>query len=162
MGGFKKKLPWQEQYAQNIYGAYVAANDPGDITALKLQIPTALHNVYHDKMTLQRELISFSALASIADEESGLRPVLSAYGNLIVQKMAERGLQMSWDELANAAFDDGEAMIADPIEWAQRWLAEFNTGPNGNFRAWVFADHCVRLFNADRQGLEKTRPRFQR
>jgi hypothetical protein len=46
MWWFKKKPSWEEQYAQNIYGAFVACNDPGDITALKLRIPTALHHTY--------------------------------------------------------------------------------------------------------------------
>jgi hypothetical protein len=46
MWWFKKKPSWEEQYAQNIYGAFVACNDPGDITPLKLRIPTALHHTY--------------------------------------------------------------------------------------------------------------------
>ena len=74
---------------------------------------------------LQRELISFAALASVANQESGLRPVLLAYADLLVRKAAERGLQMNKDQLANAALDDVEAMISQPFKWAQRWLSEF-------------------------------------
>ena len=44
MPWFRKKPSWEEQYAQNIYGALVASNDLGDITARKLRIPTVLHH----------------------------------------------------------------------------------------------------------------------
>ena len=50
MWPFKKKPPWEELYAQNIYVAFVERNDPGDISALKLQIPTALHAAYQNKI----------------------------------------------------------------------------------------------------------------
>jgi hypothetical protein len=153
----KKKPPWQEEYAQNIYGAFVVRNDPGDITALKLKIPTALHTVYQNKVVLQRELLSFAALASVAKPESGLQSVLMAYGNLVVDKMAKRGLQMSRDQMADAAFDDAEAMIAQPFKWAQEWLAEFGDNARDNYIS--FADHWVRLFNAWKGAIEDTRRR---
>jgi hypothetical protein len=56
MWWFKKKPSWEEQYALNIYGSFVARSGPGDITALKLRIPTALHHAYQNKIVLQREL----------------------------------------------------------------------------------------------------------
>ena len=37
-----------------------------------------------------------------------LQPVMLAYGNLLIQKLAERGLQMNMDQLANAALEDVE------------------------------------------------------
>jgi hypothetical protein len=52
MGWFKKKPSWEEQYAQNIYDGLVAHNEIGDITALKLRIPTALHHAYQNKIVL--------------------------------------------------------------------------------------------------------------
>jgi hypothetical protein len=106
---------------------------------------------------LQRELISFAALASIANPASGLGPVMLAYGNLLVHKMAERGLQMSRDQLAKAAVDDVEEMMSQPFGWAQRWLSEFGDDAKDNYI--IFADHCVKLFHAYEQGLEDTRPR---
>jgi hypothetical protein len=42
MGWFSKKPSWEITYAENIYGGLVAHNDFGDMTALKLRIPTAL------------------------------------------------------------------------------------------------------------------------
>jgi hypothetical protein len=84
---------------------------------------------------------------------------MGAYGNLLVDKMAERGLQMSRDQLANAAFDDVEAMAADPFKWAQRWLSEFRDDPNDNYMVFLFADHCLRLFQAHKHGIEETQPR---
>jgi hypothetical protein len=159
MWWFKKKPSWEEQYAQNIYGAYVVSNDPGNITALKLRIPTALHHAYQNKIVLQRELISFAALASVANPESGLGPVLLAYRDLLVDKMAKRGLEMSRDQLANAACDDVEAMIADRDGWAQRWLSEFRDDPNDHYMVFEFADHCVRLFQAWKGAIKNTRPR---
>jgi hypothetical protein len=115
MGWFKKKPSWEEQYAQNIYGALAARSGPGDITALKLRIPATLHHAYQNKIVLQRELISFVALASVANPENGLRPVMLAYADLLVHKTAERGLQMNKDQLANAALDDVEAMVDQPF-----------------------------------------------
>jgi hypothetical protein len=66
---------------------------------------------------LQRELTSFVALMSVANPKSKLQPVMLAYENLLVHKIAQRGLQMSGDQLANAAMDDVEAMIADPFKF---------------------------------------------
>ena len=60
---------------------------------------------------LQRELISFAALASVANPESGLRPVLLAYTDLLVRKAAERGLQMNKGQLANGALDDDVGVL---------------------------------------------------
>jgi hypothetical protein len=88
MGWFKKRPSWEEQYAQTIYGSLVARSGPGDITALKLRIPTALHHAYQNKIVLQCELLSYVALASVSNQENGLRPVLWAYGKLLVNKMA--------------------------------------------------------------------------
>jgi hypothetical protein len=157
MGWFKKKPSWEEQYAQNIYGALVARGGPGDITALKLRIPTALHHTYQNKIVLQRELFSFTALMSVANQESGLRPVMLAYADLLVHKTAERGLQMNKDQLADAALDDVDAMIDQPFGWAQRWLSEFGDDAKDNYI--MFADHCLRLLDAYKHGIEETRPR---
>jgi hypothetical protein len=153
----KKKPSWEEQYAQTIYEGLVVHNDLGDITALKLRIPTVLHHAYQNKIVLQRELISFAALMSVANPQSGLGPVMMAYGNLLVHKMAERGLQMSRDQLKDAALDDVEAMMSQPFGWAQRWLSEFGDNAKDNYI--IFGEHCMRLFHAYEQAIEKTRRR---
>jgi hypothetical protein len=153
----KKKPSWEEQYAQTIYDGLVAHNDLGDITALKLRIPTVLHHAYQNKIVLQRELISFAALMSVANPQSGLGPVMMAYGNLLVHKMAERGLQMSRDQLKDAALDDVEAMMSQRFGWAQCWLSEFGDDAKDNY--FPFANHCVNLFQAYTQSIEQTRPR---
>jgi hypothetical protein len=152
----RNKPPWEVEYAQNLYGAFVAGNDPGDITALRLKIPTALHAVYQSKVVLQRELISFVALAAVA-KERGLEPVLIAYGNLIVDKMAKRGLQMSDEQMANAAFDDADELFAQPFRWAQEWLAEFGENAKDNYI--LFAEHWLALFKAWKNAIEKTHRR---
>ena len=157
MWPFKKTLPWEELYAQNLYGAFVEGNDPGDITALSLKIPTVVHAAYQNKVVLQRELISFAALPSVANPGSGLRPVLLAYGKLVVGKMAKRGLQMSEDQFAKAAFEDVEAMLAQPFKWARQWLSEFADDPHDDYI--LFADHWVKLFNSRKGAIEQTRPR---
>jgi hypothetical protein len=157
MWPFKKKPAWEEQYAQNLYGALVERNDPGDFSALKLRIPTVLHAAYQNKIVLQRELFSFAALASVAKPESGLQPVLMAFAKLVVDKMAKRGLHMREDQLANAAFDDVEAMLAQPFKWSRQWLSEFGEDPHDDYI--MFADHCVRLFNSSKLAIEQTQPR---
>jgi hypothetical protein len=153
---FKKKPSWEEQYAQNIYDGLVARNSIGDITATELRIPTALHHAYQNKIVLQREFISFAALQHVAKPGSKLEPVLLEYGNLLVQKFAERGLRMNRDQLANAAEDDVGAMFAGPFKWAQRWLSEFRDDPNDNYMVAVFAAHCLRVHEAYKRGIEQT------
>lgn len=80
-----------------------------------------------------------------------------AYGKLLVNKMAERGLQRSTDQMASAAFDDGEAMLAQPFKWAQERLADFGDGAKDNYIS--FADHWVKQFQAWKGAIEETRPR---
>jgi hypothetical protein len=103
---------------------------------------------------LQRELISFAALMQVA-KKTKLQPVMLAYGNLLVNKIAERGLQMNSDQLAMAALDDVQAMITDPFKWAQRWLSEFRDDPNDNYMVALFADHCLRLHQAYERSIEQ-------
>jgi len=66
MGWFSKKPSWETTYAHNIYGGLVEHNDFGDMTALKLRIPTAAHHTYQNKILLQREMICFVALMAVA------------------------------------------------------------------------------------------------
>lgn len=146
-------------YAQNIYDGLVAHNDFGDITALKLRIPTASHQAYQNKILLQREIICFVALMETAHPESQLQPVMLAFGDLLVSKLNARGVQMNRDQFANGGLADVEAMIADPFSWAQRWLSEFRDDPNDNYMVGLFADHCLRLRDAYKNGIENTRPK---
>jgi hypothetical protein len=146
-------------YAQNIYDGLVAHNDFGDITALKLRIPTASHQTYQNKMLLQREMICFVALMETAHPESQLQSVMLAFGDLLISKLSARGVQMNRDQLANSALADVGAMIADPFPWAQRWLSEFRNDPNDNYMVALFADHCLRLHGACKNGIENTRPK---
>jgi hypothetical protein len=151
--------PWEETYAQRIYNALPAPNDLGDITALRLRIPTALHQAYQNKIILQREMICFVALMSVATPESKLQSVMGAFGNLLISKLDARGLQMTRDELAEYAMNDVEAMLKEPFPWAQRWLAEFRDDPKDNYMVALFADHCMRLFQAYKRAVEDTRPK---
>src|SRR5262249_53403421 len=158
MGWFKRKRSWEVQYAQNIYDGLVARNNIGDITATELRIPTALHHAYQNKIVLQRELMSFVALMEVTKPGSKLEPVLLEYGNLLVQKIAERGLRINRHQLANAAEDDVRAMIADTFKWAQRWLSEFRHDPNDNYMVGLFGVHCLRMHEAYKRSIEETQP----
>jgi hypothetical protein len=157
MGWFRKTPSWEVTYAHNIYDGLVAHNDFGDMTALKLRIPTAEHHAYQSKILLQREMICFVALMVAATPGTQLVPVMLAFGDLLVTKLSARGLQMNCDQLADAATADVAKMIADPFPWAQRWLAEFRDDPNDNYMVAMFADHCLRLHHAYKHGIEKTR-----
>jgi hypothetical protein len=161
MGWFKKKPAWEATYAERIYEGLVAHNDFGDMTALKLRIPTTAHQAYQNKILLQREMICFMALMEAANPETApnLQPVMLTFGDLLVKKLSERGIQMNRDQLASAATDDVAAMIADPSRWAQRWLAEFRHDPSDNYMVAMFADHCLRLHNAYKHSVETTRPK---
>jgi hypothetical protein len=155
MGWFERKPSWEVQYAQNIYDALVVRNSIRDITT-ELRIPTA--HAYQNKIVLQRELISFVALMETAKPGSKLQSVMLEYENLLVHKIAERGLQMNRDQLANAAKDDVGTMIAEPFKWAQRWLSEFRDDPKDNYMVAVFAAHCLRVHEAYKRAIEQTQP----
>src|SRR3954471_18440889 len=129
MFGWSKKPRGEVQYAQNIYDGLVAHNEFGDINALSLKIPTALHHAYQNKILLQREMICFVALMQAAYPGTVLHAVMPAYGDLVTQKAAERGLQLSRDQLAQASLRDVETMFSESYLWAQRWLTEFRDDP---------------------------------
>jgi hypothetical protein len=155
----KSALSWEDEYANNIYGGLVAHNEFGNMNALKLCIPTTLHQAYQNKMFLQRELICFFALMAAAGPKTLLRPVMMAFGNLLVSKLDARGLQMNRDQIADYAQNDTAAMMASPVPWAKNWLAEFRSDPNDNYMVVLFADHCVRLYHACKTGIENTQPK---
>jgi len=157
MGWFTKKTPREMTYAENIYNGLVAHNDFGDMTALKLRIPTAAHRAYQDKILLQREMICFVALMEAAKPGTQLQPVILGFANLIVSKISARGLQMNRDQLAEHAMRDVEKMMSDPFSWAQHWLAEFRDDPNDDYMVALFADHCLRLYSAYKHGIEETK-----
>ena len=157
--GAKQKPTWAEIYAQRLYDTLLAPNDLGDITALRLRIPTALHQAYQAKIILQREMICFVALISVAKPETKLPPVMMAFGDLLVSTLGARGLQITRDQLAEYAFNDVETMLKEPFAWAQRWLAEFRDDPKDNYMVALFADHCMRLFQAYKSAIEDTQPK---
>jgi len=51
--------------------------------------------------------------------------VMLAFGDLLVSRCAERGLQITRDQLGEYVLDDVTAMVTEPHRWAQQWLAEF-------------------------------------
>jgi hypothetical protein len=159
MFGWGKKPPLEIQYAQNLSDGLVAHNEFGDITALSLKIPTALHQAYQNKILLQREMICFVALMQAAHPGTVLHSVMPVYGELVVRKAAERGLQLSRDQLASASLQDVESMFSEPYLWGQRWLAEFRNDPEETFMVALFAEHCLKLFSAYKTGIENTSPR---
>jgi hypothetical protein len=159
MWPFKRKPTWEETYAQRIYDGLVAHNEIGNITALSLRIPTTLHQAYQNKILLQRELICFFALMVAAKPETRLQPVMLAFGDLLISKLGVRGIQMNRDQLGEHAQADAASMLQSPFPWAQRWLAEFRDDPTDNFMVALFADHCVRFFNACKTGIENTQPK---
>jgi hypothetical protein len=148
-----------ETYAQRLYDGLPAKNDLGDITASRLRIPTALHQKYQHKIIVQRELICFAALISVATPQSKLQPVVEAFGNLLFSKARRRGVQGTRDQLAEYALKDVKAMFKDPFAWGQRWLADFRSDPKDNHMVVLFADHCCRLFQAYKHSIESTQPK---
>jgi hypothetical protein len=159
-GWGKKKPSWDVQYAQNIYTGLVAHNQYGDMTALKLQIPTAQHQAYQNKFLLQREMICFVALMRAAQPGTKLQPVMMAYGDLVVHKAADRGLQITRDQLAEASLDDVDKMLLRPFEWGQQWLSEFRNDPNDPYGVYLFANHCSKLFQAYEGAIEEGHQQF--
>jgi hypothetical protein len=158
-GWGKKKLAWEVQYAQNIYDGLVAHNEFGDMTALSLKIPTAFHGAYQNKILLQREMLCFVALMQAATPGTVLQAVMLAYGDLAGRKASERGLQLTRDQLADAALHDAKELFNAPYKWSVGWLGEFHADPWDTDMVVPFVDHCLRLFHAYTHGIEQTRPK---
>jgi hypothetical protein len=70
--------------------------------------------------------------------------------------MEARGISVDIDAFAEASTQDVGEMFAEPFGWSQSWLAEFRNDPNENYMVVMFADHCQRLFNAYKRGIEDT------
>jgi hypothetical protein len=82
---------------------------------------------------------------------------MMAFGRLLVSKLAARGVRITLDELAEAAPKEVAQMIAEPFQWAQRWLAEFRDDPKDNYMVALFADHSLKQFHAFEHAIEVTR-----
>jgi hypothetical protein len=156
MGWFSKTPSWEETYAQNIYKAFVVADEIGELTPEALRIPTAALERYSDKARIQREAMCFVALMSSAGPETNLRPVMMAFSKLLTKNMATRGIQVDIDQFADASVQDVGEMFAEPFKWSQGWLAEFRNDPKDNYMVVMFADHCQRQFNAYKHAIEET------
>jgi hypothetical protein len=102
-------------------------------------------------------MLCFVALASAAHPGTELESVMMAYSEIVLNETAGRGLQLSRDQLANAAMNDVEKMFAKPDVWAQGWLTEFRNDPNDTFMASLFVEHCHKLFYGYKHGIENTR-----
>jgi hypothetical protein len=129
------------------------------MTPEKLRIPTAALQRYAKKALIQREAMCFVALMSAARPETNLSPVMMAFSRLLVNNMAKRGIELDIDKFADASTEDVGKMFAEPFNWSQSWLAEFRNDPNDNYMVVMFADHCQRLFNAYKHGIEDTNKR---
>ena len=160
-GWFRKKPSRHREYAENIYNGLVAYDHLGDMTPAKLRIHIASYKRYHEKALLQREMMCFTALMLAADPNTGqeFQPVMMEFGRLLIAKLAERGIQITADDLVATSTADIGQMTADPFPWAQRWLAEFRTKPNENYMVAMFADHSLKQFNAFKNAIETTRPK---
>jgi hypothetical protein len=150
------KARYANYLANDIYERMAANDSVGNINALSLHIPTALHQAYQNKILRQREIMCFTVFAEAADEEKKLLPVFAAFTDLVHSKMRARGLQMNKEQFAANAFADMEDMMAHAFRWAQRWLAEFRDDPNDDFMTVNFANHCIRLLVAYKRGIKDT------
>jgi hypothetical protein len=81
----RPSITWAESYANALYKGLVEHNEFGNITALGLKIPTAVHQAYQNKILLQRELICFVAFAAVANQ-GRLPPILDAFTDLLISK----------------------------------------------------------------------------
>lgn len=149
---------WEETYAARIYEALPYSNEvgEGEITPEQLRIPPAARQRYDDKALFLRETICFVALASVAKEGTNLRPVLMAYTRLLCRKMEQRGIETDADTWAEYSFKEMEHMTQEPMDWAQKWLAEFRNNPNDSYMVYNFANHCHKLFGAYKHAIEHT------
>jgi hypothetical protein len=93
---------------------------------------------------------------SCAKPGTNLQPVMMAYGRLLVQELAARGIPADIDALADVSLTDTDRLLKEPFAWAQNWLAEFRNDPNDNYMAAMFADHCQRQFSAYKTAIMET------
>ncbi|QHP69545.1 hypothetical protein EI171_20990 [Bradyrhizobium sp. LCT2] len=147
---------WEETYAQRIYDALPLSNHVGDMSPEKLRIPLAALPRFNEKALFLRETLCFVALASVANPDTNLRPVLSAYTRLLVRKVEQRGHLADADTLTDYSFKDADHLFQQPVDWAQGWLAEFRSDPGDTFMVGMFADHCLKLFSAYKTAIVNT------
>lgn len=155
MWPFNKKPRWPEQYAHTLYEGLVEHNEFGNINAITLRIPTAMHGIFQNKILSQREMLCLSGLAVNLGENPNLRQVAREFIALILSKMSMRGLQLSEDQLTELTCNDLELLMADPLQWGRDWLAEFRNDPNDTTMAALFGEHCLRLYTTYKQTVAK-------
>ena len=150
---FGKKMSWQEACAEHLYGILVASGSP-DLAPEKLGVPEAMRLRYEEKVDIQRECMCFAAIIATCDDR--LSPVVGAFGRSLASKLAARGTKIDADHLAEVVTADVERMISHPLRWARLWLAEFGEDRKDSDVGVLFADHCIRQFNAFRQTIAAT------
>ena len=129
MGWFSKKPSWEDTYAERIYEALVAPDDLGEMTPERLHIPTAAMQRYIDKALLQRELMCFVALISLAGPGTNLRPVMMAFSKLLIKNMTTRGIRFDVGTFAEASKQDVEEMFRSRSSGAKAGLRSFAMTP---------------------------------
>jgi hypothetical protein len=85
-------------------------------------------------------------------------PVLVEYKRVLEAKRKRRGLPPGPDVIDDAS-GELQIMLQDPFKWAHRWLAEFHDDPNDQTGVVLFADHCLRQYQAFQNSIEQTRPK---
>jgi hypothetical protein len=91
----------------------------------------------------------------IVNKDLKLLPVLREYEGFLEANLVGRGSQPRRDQLFEDAVADLSDMIADPMKWAHRWLAEFREDPNDETGVTLFADHWLRQYKALKGTLTK-------
>ena len=145
---------YETVYAERIYEA-LGKRELGDMTPESLQLPEEKIQRYREKALLYREGRSLCALLEIVNKDLKLLPVLREYEGFLEAKLVGRGSQPRRDQLFEDAVADLSDMIADPMKWAHRWLAEFREDPNDETAVALFADHWLRQYKALKDTLAK-------
>jgi hypothetical protein len=150
---------YETVYAERIYEA-LAERELGDMTPEKLQVPEEKIQRYREKALLYREGMSLCALLEIVKKVPKLLPVLREYEGLLEAKLLGRGSQASREQLIEGAVADLSDMLADPLKWAHRWLAEFREDPNDETGVALFADQWLQQYKAVTGTLDQIRLKY--
>lgn len=154
------KRSWEETYAANVYAGLVEGGGPaGEFSAEKLTIPAKHLPHYHVKALTEREMLCFAAVMQTTDRNTvpHLLPLIGAFGRLVLVKQQTRfGRELDLDALAERANLNAYELRSAPLEWAKKWLAEFECEEPG-FAAAFFADHSLKQLDAMKHALVETR-----
>ncbi len=169
---WRKRLPYDEEFSQNLYDALVLEGGPGSDTedhldAIKLNIRIGDLERFSEKRLIMLEAFCFVAvqMATTSSSEKLLQifetidPLAIEMGKLIQKKWAERGIVFdSHFDVGERNFAEIDLFLEKPFKWGREWLNEFyedNDESGNHYIMWTV--QCLKQFKAMKMVVDSHR-----